>query len=327
LIATDILQQFVQKKVLIVGDVMIDRYVYGHVSRISPEAPVPVLEWKKTENRLGGAANVALNIKALGATPLLVGVGGDDEDGLLLRALLESEQIENQHIILIGNRPTTVKTRFIAADQQLLRLDQETIEDVDNHSLDILFVKIKTMIQTQSIDVIIFQDYNKGLLAEIFIKKIIKLAISHKIPTTVDPKKKNFTAFQNVTLFKPNLKEISAFLGKNIEGTLVDLQAASAAFRTKCSCQNIMITLSALGIFVENEQKEAFVLPTTPRKIADVCGAGDTVISVASLGIACGLDMKQIAILCNIAGGQVCEEVGVVPIRRDRFLAEILSSS
>ena len=301
---------------------MIDRYVYGSVTRISPEAPVPVLEWKKTENRLGGAANVALNIKALDAIPYLLGIAGDDDDGLLFRQLLTNESIENQHIILVGDRPTTVKSRMMAGGQQLLRLDQESTKDNDEHTEGILLNKMRYLIENERIDVIIFQDYNKGLLTKTMIKKALILAQKYKIPTCVDPKKKNFTTFQNVTLFKPNLKEISAFLNKNIATNLDDLKLAAQEFRLKANCQNLMITLSEKGIFIENEENHS-ILPTTPRPIADVCGAGDTVISVAALGIACGFDIGQIAAFCNIAGGQVCEEIGVVPINKERFWKEI----
>ncbi len=316
------IKAFSNKKVLIIGDVMIDRYVYGSVTRISPEAPVPVLEWKKTENRLGGAANVALNIKALDAIPYLLGIAGDDDDGLLFRQLLTNESIENQHIILVDGRPTTVKSRMMAGGQQLLRLDQESTKDNDEHTECILLNKMRYLIETERIDVIIFQDYNKGLLTKTMIKKALILAQKHNIPTCVDPKKKNFTAFQNVTLFKPNLKEISAFLNKSIATNLDDLKLAAQEFRLKSNCKNLMITLSEKGIFIENEENHS-ILPTTPRPIADVCGAGDTVISVAALGIACGFDIGQIAVFCNVAGGQVCEEIGVVPINKERFWKEI----
>jgi rfaE bifunctional protein kinase chain/domain len=317
-----LLQEFSEKKILIIGDVMIDRYVYGSVNRISPEAPVPVLEWKKTENRLGGAANVALNIKALGAIPYLLGIAGDDDDGLIFRQLLAEQGIENQHIVLVGGRPTTVKSRMMAGGQQLLRLDQETTADNDENTEAILLTKMRYLVENQGIDVIVFQDYNKGLLTKTMIKKALSLAQKHKIPTCVDPKKKNFTAYQNVTLFKPNLKEISVFFNKNIIPNLVELKIAASEFRAKAHYENLMITLSEKGIFIENEEENA-ILPTTPRHIADVCGAGDTVISVAALGIACGFDMKKIAQYCNIAGGQVCEEIGVVPINKAKFWKEI----
>ena len=317
-------EEFAKKNVLIIGDVMIDRYVQGSVSRISPEAPVPVLEWRETQNRLGGAANVALNIKALDAKPLLLGVVGNDEDGQLFKQLLMAENIESQHLVFAKNRPTTVKTRMMAAGQQLLRLDKETTSELGEFDAFVLFEKIKYLIENQTISIVIFQDYNKGVLSKTLINQVLYLCEKYKIPSAIDPKKDNFSAYKNATLFKPNLKEISAFLGEKIMPTLENLRDATARFRAIAPCENVMITLSEKGIFIDN-QKESTILPTTPRHIADVCGAGDTVIAVASLALASGMDLKTIAKLCNIAGGQVCEEIGVVPIRKDKFWKEVNS--
>jgi D-glycero-beta-D-manno-heptose-7-phosphate kinase len=317
-------QEFSKKNVLIIGDVMIDRYVKGSVSRISPEAPVPVLEWKETQDRLGGAANVALNVKALGAKPYLLGVVGNDEDGQIFKQLLVAENIENQHLVFAKNRPTTVKTRMMAAGQQLLRLDKEVTTELGEFDAFVLHEKIKYLIENQKVNVVIFQDYNKGVLSKSLIEQVLFLTKKHQIPSCIDPKKDNFTAYKNATLFKPNLKEISAFLGEKIPLTLEGLQAATARFRAVAPCENMMITLSEKGIFVEGEGV-SMILPTSPRHIADVCGAGDTVIAVASVALASGIDLATIAKLCNIAGGQVCEEIGVVPIRKEKFLNEFLN--
>lgn len=315
-------EEFAKKNVLIIGDVMIDRYVQGSVSRISPEAPVPVLEWRETQNRLGGAANVALNIKALDAKPLLLGVVGNDEDGQLFKQLLADENIETQHLIFAKNRPTTVKTRMMSAGQQLLRLDKEITTELGEFDAFILFEKIKYLIENQRISIVIFQDYNKGILSKTLIKDVLFLCEKHSILSTVDPKKDNFTTYKNVTLFKPNLKEISAFLGEKIPITVEGLRAATARFRTVAPCKNMMITLSEKGIFIDNGNDISIILPTSPRHIADVCGAGDTVIAVASLALASSIDLPTIAKLCNIAGGQVCEEIGVVPVRKEKFTKE-----
>ncbi len=312
---------FQHLKVLIVGDVMIDRYMTGKVSRISPEAPVPVLDWQNTENRLGGAANVALNIKALGAIPYLVGIAGDDEDGLLFRALLATENIENQHIILVGERPTTVKTRVLASGQQLLRLDQETTEDVDINTEDILLIKMKYLIEKVGIDVIIFQDYNKGLLTKSMIEQLSKMAKKHNIPTCVDPKKKNFWAYKGVTLFKPNLKEIREAMQEKLDTDLKDMKKASTFIKKQLNNDMTLITLSEKGLFIE-QGDICEIHATKPRNIADVCGAGDSVISVVALALAAKVSMSDIALLANLAGGLVCEEIGVVPIRLEKLEAE-----
>jgi D-glycero-beta-D-manno-heptose-7-phosphate kinase len=316
-------QEFSTKNVLIIGDVMIDRYVKGSVSRISPEAPVPVLEWKETQDRLGGAANVALNVKALGAKPYLLGVVGNDEDGQVFKQLLVAENIESQHLVFAKNRPTTVKTRMMAAGQQLLRLDKEVTDELGEFDAFVLYEKIKYLIENQKVSVVIFQDYNKGVLSKTLIEQVLSLTEKHQIPSCIDPKKDNFTAYKNATLFKPNLKEISVFLGEKVAVTLESLQAATARFRAVAPCKNMMITLSEKGIFIDGEGV-SMILPTSQRHIADVCGAGDTVIAVASVALASGVDLATVAKLCNIAGGQVCEEIGVVPIKKDKFLNEFL---
>ena len=312
---------FQNLNVLIVGDVMIDRYMTGKVSRISPEAPVPVLDWQNTENRLGGAANVALNIKALGAVPHLVGIAGDDDDGLLFRALLSSQDIENQHIILVGNRPTTVKTRVLASGQQLLRLDKESTEDNDENTEDILLTKMKYLIKNVGIDVIIFQDYNKGLLTPTMIEKLGKLAQKHNIPTCVDPKKKNFWAYKGVTLFKPNLKEIREAMNETVKTDMEGMKLAAAYIKKHLNNDITLITLSEKGLFIE-QNDICEIHPTMPRNIADVCGAGDSVISVVALALAAKMSMSDIALLANLAGGLVCEEIGVVPIRMQKLKQE-----
>jgi D-glycero-beta-D-manno-heptose-7-phosphate kinase len=310
-----------QQRVLIIGDVMIDRYVFGNIHRISPEAPVPILEWRKTENRLGGAANVALNIKSLGAEPLLMSVIGDDEEKNIFLQLLDNENISKDFILIDNERPTTVKTRYWASGQQLLRLDKETTASIPLHIAHSVIEKVVNLLEKKQIDVIIFQDYNKGFLTPLVIQSVIKLAQKWQIPTAVDPKKDNFDAFKNVTLFKPNLKEMSNFIGQNITNDKQNLCSAAQQLYAISPFENIMITLSEKGVFIYNNLINN-ILPTSPRNIADVCGAGDAVIAVAALALTAGLSIEKIAILANIAGGQVCEEVGVVPVRKEKFWAE-----
>lgn len=313
--------KFNDLNVLIIGDVMIDRYINGHVSRISPEAPVPVLEWRDTDNRLGGAANVALNIKSLGANPILFGVIGDNEDGEIFKNLLDNANIDNQYIVTEENRPTTVKTRMMASGQQLLRLDQETTVDINENTSNLILNKIRQYLDNQRIDVLIFQDYNKGLLTEELIKTVIRISHKYNIPTCVDPKKKNFGAYKEVTLFKPNLKEIREAMNQTVNVTKENLEKAADFIHSKLNNKIVFITLSENGVFVEQNEK-GDIYPTQPRTIADVCGAGDSVISVIALALALKLPNEKLALLANLAGGLVCEEVGVVPINKEKLEKE-----
>jgi rfaE bifunctional protein kinase chain/domain len=314
-------EKIIDNQILIIGDVMIDSYINGKVSRISPEAPVPVVEYQSRINRLGGAANVALNIKALGAKPILVSTVGNDENGQLFKQLLATENIDFQSIITLDSRQTTIKTRVMSGNQQLLRIDQEDTHDITADEEKIIFEKINQLIDNQTIKAIIFQDYNKGLLTQNLIQRIIKLAVTKNIPTAVDPKKKNFFAYKNVTLFKPNFKEITEALQVKPKIQISDLELLTKELNAVMPHRNTMITLSEKGIFTSNGSTST-LLPTTPRNIADVCGAGDTVIAVAALGLSVDLPLDEIARLANIAGGQVCEEVGVVPVRLEKLKNE-----
>ncbi len=310
---------FKNLNVLVLGDVMIDRYLSGHVSRISPEAPVPVVHFQKSEDRLGGAANVALNIRAMGATPYLCTVIGDGPDSRSLINLLEPAGLSNQGIITSSNRITTVKSRIIAANQQLLRLDKEETNDITEKDALQLLEQVRRLLDSKPIHVILFQDYNKGVLTPQLINEVILEALRRDIPTVVDPKYHNFWAYKHVTLFKPNLKEIRAQASMTITPELPSLQLAAAEVRKRLGNRYTMITLSEKGLFLDGDDHR-FILPTEARDIADVSGAGDTVISVAALGIASGMDMEQMAIMANLAGGQVCERPGVVPVDKTTLL-------
>jgi D-glycero-beta-D-manno-heptose-7-phosphate kinase len=314
--------KILDNQILIVGDVMIDGYISGKVNRISPEAPVPVVEYQSRIHRLGGAANVALNIKALGAKPILLSIIGDDENKAIFEGLLNIENIDSQYIVRSIHRQTTIKTRVMAGTQQLLRIDREDTHELNQEEEEAVLDAFQAVVQAHDIKCIVFQDYNKGLLNPKIIKKIIHYANENDIPTAVDPKKKNFFAYQNVTLFKPNLKEISDALQEKIKVELSSLEQVTASLRAAMPHRNTMITLSEKGIYTFDGVKSS-LQDTIPRNIADVCGAGDTVIAVAALGLAAALPIANIAALANIAGGQVCEEVGVVPIQLKRFRAEI----
>ncbi len=311
--AKDLFKKFENLKVLIIGDVMIDRYLTGKIERISPEAPVPVVHLEEEEIRLGGAANVALNVAALGATPYLCTVIGADDNGRSFLSLLPLNDLMGDGIILSNERQTTTKTRILAGSQHVLRVDREDTFDLKEIEEKEILEKVKEITSETKIDVILFQDYNKGVLTKSLIKKLITLAKKNGLPTAVDPKKKNFWAYKNVNLFKPNLKEIRESLSMDIEVTEESLKAVGTQIHKKLKNTSSLITLSERGLFY-SDKKRSKIIPTRPRHIRDVCGAGDTVIAVAACGLGLGLEMNEIAILSNLAGGQVCEKVGVHPL-------------
>ena len=309
---------------LVVGDVMLDAYYWGKVERISPEAPVPIVHVEKKENRLGGAANVALNIKALHANAIICSVVGDDDKGKLFCELIEKEGMDSIGIIKSAARKTTVKTRVIGNNHQMLRVDQEILDELNEKDETQLFNRISELINSKKIDVIIFEDYDKGILTSTLIEKIIALANKNKIATTVDPKKKHFSFYKNVTLFKPNLKELKEGLKEDFDNNdLTAVKKAVAKLKINQNADFILTTLSEQGILITGNNVEA-VVPAHVRNISDVSGAGDTVIAVASLALAAGLEPVAMAQLANLAGGLVCEEVGVVPVRKDKLKEEAL---
>lgn len=313
---------FANIKVVIVGDVMLDTYWWGNVERISPEAPVPVVALKKKELRVGGAANVALNTVSLGAQTTIISVIGDDADGTELLQLLRDNNIDTSQIISSANRITTNKTRIMSRNQQMMRLDAEVTTDIGKDLEDQLLTKVKAYFQAHKPDVLIFEDYNKGSITPRLITELIKLCREHGVVTTVDPKRKNFLAFKGVTIFKPNLKEIKEGLNLLTDGIdLHSLQDMHNALKQHLQHDISLITLSEKGVFYK-EGDQARIIPTHIRNIADVSGAGDTVIAVASLVYATTKDMHLAAEMANIAGGLVCEEVGTAAIDKQKLLQE-----
>ncbi|MEM1324594.1 MAG: bifunctional ADP-heptose synthase [Bacteroidota bacterium] len=317
---SDLSQVFSATNVLIVGDVMIDRYIKGSIDRISPEAPVPIVNQQSVENRLGGAANVALNIKSLGSTPYLCGVVGEDYYGEELITLLQDHHISSKCIYTSSRRRTTVKTRVMASHQHILRLDEEDTYPLSSEEQQDFMNNIKELLDAKEIDVILFQDYNKGVLDIPIIREVILEAIKRDIPTVVDPKAENFWEYKRVTLFKPNLREIAAQVPFSVEPNIASLSKTTDYIRQQIGQEHTLITLSEKGIFADHPTHK--ILPTRPRPINDVCGAGDAVISTVAIGIANDVPLDQIATLANIAGGQVCEQVGVVPAEVDNLLQE-----
>ena len=323
-----VFDKFNSLNILIIGDVMNDAYWWGGVNRISPEAPVPVCAVNDKESRLGGAANVALNIAAMGANPILCSVVGEDYQGHQLCELMEKQNMDTKGIVFSSNRPTTIKTRIIGNKTQMLRIDEETDVNISLSEEKVFVAKIEKIINTEKINAIIFQDYDKGVITEGVITKIIEIAKRKNIPVTVDPKKRNFTAYKNVDLFKPNLKELKEGLKIDFDNVDKDvLVEASLLLHYKQKIDKVFITLSERGVFMMDftkKEAEVTMLPACLRKISDVSGAGDTVISLATLCLALGLDSQIIAKVSNIAGGLVCESVGVVPIDKNKLLSELL---
>ena len=320
-----IFSSFSKVRVLIIGDAMVDAYIWGKVNRLSPEAPVPIVAVQNKEARLGGAANVALNVQALGAIPVLCSVIGDDMYGGEFVNLMEKQKLSTQAIFRSPKRVTTVKTRVIGNNHHLLRVDEEMEFEVLRTETNQLIDKITFLIKNNSVDVVVFEDYDKGVITPELIQKVVVEAVKKKIPIAVDPKKKNFHFYKNITLFKPNLKELND--GIKSDFFLADkelLSKVSDELRIKQGMENILITLSEKGMFIGNK-KIKHIVPAHVRNVADVSGAGDTVVAIAALCLALRLDVVLMTQLANIAGGMVCEKVGVVPIDKEQFLQESIT--
>lgn len=324
---TQLFKQFSSLKVLIIGDVMIDAYLWGNVERISPEAPVPIVQIHQRANRLGGAANVALNIKSLGAEPIMCSVIGDDKQADTFLDLLKEANISDAGIVKSKNRVTTTKFRVIGNNAQMLRVDEEIDDELIAEDQHAFITRIQEIIENNKIDVVIFQDYDKGVISKNIFDKTHQL-IQGKIPITVDPKRRNFFYYTGVDLFKPNLKELqeathSQFEKKDIKSLQFEVEELQKKLRAKY----LFTTLSEQGVFISEHANGKFeneLVPAHLRSIADVSGAGDTVISVASLCLALKTDKKILAELSNLAGGLVCEEIGVIPVDKEKLLKETI---
>jgi len=309
-------------KVAVIGDVMLDTYWWGNVERISPEAPVPVVSVSKREQRIGGAGNVALNAQALGASVALLTILGDDEDGVQLKQLLQEKNIDTRFILESKKRITTNKIRIISRSQHMMRLDAEIIHDIDSIEEEKLQNQIERFVVTEKPDIVILEDYNKGILTRNIIADTIAFCKKNNVPTAVDPKRKNFFSYQNASLFKPNLNEAIASLNLLPEEISSELLAdIHAQLKEKLNHDISLITLSEKGIFYQQDAYKN-IIPSHRRSIADVSGAGDTVIAVASLMYAATKNINLTAEIANIAGGIVCEEVGTVAINKAKLLEE-----
>lgn len=315
---------FKKTKILVIGDAMLDRYFFGKVERLSPEADVPVVDIDTIENKLGGAANVALNIKQMNAQVELICCIGDDENGIDFLKALDENEIIAERILVSDKRNTTLKGRVYDNDKYLMRLDRESIHDFNTDESYHLLEKIKQSIDKFKPDVAILQDYNKGLLTAQNIGEIIELLHNNGVKIAVDPKKANFKAFKNVALFKPNLKEISEALNISIDvKSKQNLEETCLKLKQEIACENSLITLSEHGVICLDDSGTFTHFPAFPRKVIDVSGAGDTVISIASLFLAKEYAMEHIAFFSNLAGGMTIEKKGVIALSIQDFLAEL----
>ncbi len=307
--------------IMVLGDVMIDRYIVGTAHRISPEAPVPVVRWRETLDKPGGASNVAANLKAMGCKTSLLGLTGEDEEAKVLEALLMATACDRMELIRDSSRPTSVKTRIMSDTYQIARIDKESESKISQDIQQSFLRKMEQIFREDRPQVIILQDYNKGLLHQGWISQVIKLAKSYGVQIAVDPKKHHFFEYQLVDLFKPNLREALHFYPEEYKQN-VDLLDLSNYLKSKLHCSRLMITLAAEGIWISGEEQNR-IFPTAKRKVIDVSGAGDTVISLAAICMAQALSEEFMALCCNEAGGQVCEQAGVVPVDKNMLLKQL----
>lgn len=323
---------FTQEKrhhILVIGDVMVDSYIRGNVSRISPEAPVPILDVMLREYRLGGAANVALNLKKLGCEVTLCAIIGNDAHGEDFLQLMREEELDTQGILRSSERRTTIKHRIIGNRNQMLRIDEEDNFLLTETENELFLTSIKKIINREKISAIIFEDYDKGLLSKKSISTIMEMAEEKGIITATDPKKRNFFHYSGVTLFKPNLKEFCDANNLKMEPfSLPYFQQYAAQFAEEQKFQFLLITLSDKGLLLYNRCTQKFIhIPAQLIKVSDVSGAGDTVISVATLCLLHQLDDQKLAYIANLAGSIVCQYPGVVPIDMQLLQQELEKSN
>ena len=322
-------EKFSNSNILVIGDVMIDCYITGTVSRISPEAPVPIVNANERSYRLGGAANVALNLKSLGATPILCSVIGSDNKAKVFYDLMEDAELDSVGIVPMFGRKTTIKYRIIGNNAHIVRVDDERDEQLNERQKRQFITTVEQVIEHQPIDAIIFEDYDKGLFSQEMIAEIINFAHQKNIYVAVDPKKRNFNSYEHVNLFKPNLKELAAGLHieDNVALSLDDIHKLSKQFANEKDIDKVMITMSAKGIaFYDRKTDKFYHQDAFQRHVSDVSGAGDTVISVATLYLLNGETVESTSLASNLAGGLVCEYVGVVPVSSAQLKNEIVKN-
>ncbi|MCX6149217.1 MAG: D-glycero-beta-D-manno-heptose-7-phosphate kinase [Ignavibacteriales bacterium] len=307
-------------RIAVIGDMMLDCYFWGDVKRISPEAPVPVIEVDDEFYRFGGAANVAYNISTLGGIPVPVGIIGYDNHGSIFNSLMEDVHISSEGIITDDQRPTTTKTRVIAVNQHIVRIDQEKknyiAENIEGKILNYLKENISQL------DGVILEDYNKGVLTPKIIDEVINLSKQNNVIISVDPKFNNFFNYKDVTVFKPNRKETEDAFGMRIQSD-EDILKAGNKLLERLNAKYVLLTLGEKGIAIFEKGNDVVRIPTKARKVADVSGAGDTVIATLTMALAAKANIHEAAYLANYAGGLVCEEVGIVPILAEKLFDEV----
>jgi D-glycero-beta-D-manno-heptose-7-phosphate kinase len=322
-----IFEKFQKMRVVVIGDSMVDVYLWGKVERVSPEAPIPIVSVTKRESRLGGAANVSLNLQSLGATPVLFSVVGDDDKGRKFRKMIEARNLPGHGIFVDPERITTVKSRIIGMGQHIARVDEESTEMIHPDLEQKLVEGITLELESGNIDVIIFVDYDKGVITPSLFETVRKIAAEKNIPVAADPKQKNFRHYHDIDLFKPNFKEFVEGTGARIaKGDIEALRKAAFHLKEDKNFKLIFVTLSEMGVFISNGIQEQYY-PAVIRHIADVSGAGDSVISVACLGMAAKIPVNTMAMMANIAGGLVCELPGVVPVEKERLMQVMKSQN
>ncbi len=308
------------KRIAVLGDFMLDRYFWGSVTRISPEAPVPVVEIESETEHLGGAANVANNIAALGARPFPLGVIGKDGSGERLLKLVENAGFPYEGLLEDASRPTTIKTRVIAHSQHVVRTDRESRRHLSAELQEALLSHLQNIMRP--LDAILIEDYNKGVIAQPFLSKVIELARDHNCIVTVDPKFDHFLEYQRVTVFKPNRKETEEVLGLKLASS-DDVNRAGEILLKRLQCDNVLITLGELGMALFRQEGSRHLIPTQARRVHDVSGAGDTVIATLTAALASGADILEAATLANYAAGVVVGEVGAVPIDKQKLIEAV----
>ena len=313
----ELLAKFGKQRVLVLGDIMLDHYIWGKVERISAEAPVPVLEVQKEEFRLGGAANAALNVKSLGGEAILLGVTGRDSAAQDLKQLMECKGLATDGLIADPDRKTTLKTRIVATNQQIVRIDRETQIDLGNEARTALLDSLRRLLP--NCQALIIEDYNKGVLTREVISGALELAASLRIPVAVDPKHRNFRQYRGVDIFKPNFRELQDILDMEFESE-DEFQVAASQLRGEMQIKNLIVTRGSLGMYVFDGGKQARHLPTAAREVFDVSGAGDTVISALTLAYVSGADIHLAAKVANHAAGVACGKVGTASVNPDELL-------
>ena len=311
-----LLRRMAGAKVVVIGDAMLDVYLVGEVERISPEAPVPVVTVHASRHALGGAANVAANVAALGAECRLLAVIGNDPRGEAVRAALEETHISDQYLVVDSGRPTTSKTRVVARGQQMLRIDEEIEESISARVMELLANTLEKAMRDA--DALLIEDYNKGTLVPQVIERGLQIAKKRGVPVVVDPKFRNFFAYRGATVFKPNRRELEQAMGAALD--LAHPDALPEALE-KLAVDNLLLTLGAEGMLLATKDGQISRIPTVAREVFDVSGAGDTVTAWVGAALAGGADVREAAHIANFAAGIEVGKAGVATVSP----AEVLS--